>query len=319
MKILFKSSKVLASLLVCFTLGTSNTFANDNQTDTLSPVLANSGLPFRVLIQQAGFQLPVGVHSGVVGQSNGLWVFIAGRTNGLHGFGSDPFPPDQQSTSIYVVNPMTGTTQSRSLKDPSSGLNQQQIDSLSVTSPQGYQLNDTLYMTGGYGIDTGASTYTTKPILTAFNLSGIIRWVQGSDNVNGVQKNIRQLANPIFQITGGRMYLMGSTTNLVFGQNFSGVYTDDSNGIYSEQVRQFRIIDDGKHLGVVVNSIVPKMPDPNFRRRDLNVVPVLQDAGGLALTSSLVAFAGVFTPLTGVWTVPVIIGQTGNPTMANPN
>src|SRR5262249_20251659 len=137
----------------------------DNQTATVSPILPQTGLPFSVVIEQAGFQLPVGLHSGVVGVYKGLWVFIAGRTNGLHGFGQDPFPVVSQNTSIYVVNPATGVVYSRSLSDPSSGLNQAQIDSLSVTSSQGYQVASTLYMTGGYGFDTALSTFNTKPIL----------------------------------------------------------------------------------------------------------------------------------------------------------
>ncbi len=302
-------------------LAVSTAYANttDNQTDDLSPILPGSQLPFQVVIQLAPFQLPVGFHSGVVGVYRGLWVFIAGRTNGLHGFGPDPFPPDKQNRNIYVVNPITGIVFSRSLTDPSSGLSQQQIDSLTVTSPQSYQEGTTVYMTGGYGIDTASGTFSTKPYLTAIELPGIIKWVKReNDRRHSVAKYIRQISNPIFQIAGGSMYKIGYFTQLIFGQNFSGVYTDNSNGIYSQQVRRFRIIDDKRGLSVDIWGSEPANPNPNFRRRDLNILPVIQNVFGRP-TLGLMAYAGVFTPQGGVWTVPVSINEMGYSVMPDPN
>lgn len=315
MKGLFKALTYLLAYLI-FGIGISYA---DNQTTELSTILPESGLPFRVVIEKANFELPVGIHSGVVGIYKGLWIFIAGRINGLHGFGNDPFPPDSQNTSIYVVNPVTGVVVSRSLSDGSSGLTQQQIDTLTVTSPQGYQENNTLYMTGGYGVDTASGTFGTKPVLTAINLPGIVDWVTKPGNINNsVIKNIRQIYNPIFQITGGRMIKLGNLIQLVFGQNFTGVYTGGSGGDYSEQVRQFQIINAGGQLSVNIFPSRPSNPDPNFRRRDLNIVPALLNNNNL-LKFGLIAYAGVFTPSTGVWTVPVVINETGDPVMANPN
>jgi|GEM_PF-3485377 len=108
-------------LLVCLFLKFSASWA-DNQTAQLSPVIPATGLPFTVKIEEAGFQLPVGFHSGVVGEYQGQWVFIGGSTIGLHGFGLDPFPPQAQNRSIYVVNPLSGLVKSRSLTDPGSGV-----------------------------------------------------------------------------------------------------------------------------------------------------------------------------------------------------
>lgn len=310
--------KTLAGLLICFTLGTGIAAAEastNNQTDSLSPVLPASGVPFRVVIEQA-FELPVGFHSGMFAQYKGLWIYIAGRINGLHGF--DPtnnFPPDEQNTSIYVVNPATGQTYSRSIKG--SGLTQQQIDSLSVTSPQGYQEGDTLYMTGGYGIDTETGEFSTKPILTAFYLPGIIAWVMQPEGGQTLSQNILQTRHAIFQISGGEMYKLGTDTQLVFGQNFTGQYTDSSNGVYSKQVRRFRIKKVGGQLAADILNSVPANPDPNYRRRDLNVVPALINNHN-TLQQALIAYAGVFTLSTGVWTVPVVITDKGNPTMADP-
>src|SRR6188472_3359497 len=102
-----KGFKILYCLFI-FMMSTTISFAYDhskifkkkpgrltaNQTDALSPVLPGSQLPFQVTIEKA-FEMPVGFHSGAVGVYKGLWVFIAGRTNGMHGFGpSNNFPPD---------------------------------------------------------------------------------------------------------------------------------------------------------------------------------------------------------------------------------
>lgn len=312
-------SKASAFLFVSLLVGV-NTVANstNNQTDDLSPVLPASGLPFRVQIKEANFQLPSGFHSGVFGQYKGLWVFIAGSTIGLHGFGPDPFPLTAQNRSIFVVNPTTGEVASRSLLDPSSGLNQQQIDSLTTISPQGYQENHTLYMSGGYGLDTATGTWGTKPVFTAINLPGIIQWVTEPSNKNhSVIKNIRQIYNPIFQIAGGKMYKVGDFIQLVFGQNFIGVYTPGSNGIYSEQIRRFKLIESGGQLIVDPYDSKPLNPDPNYRRRDLNIFPTLLNKNN-HLQYGLVAYSGVFTPASGIWTVPVVIDDKGNPTMADP-
>lgn len=300
-----------------FTMGTA--YAGPNQTDALSPINSPSALPFKVQIEKANFELPMGIHSGVAGVYKGQWVFIAGRVNGMHGFGPDPFPPSLQNRSIYVVDLATGKTTSRPLNDPSSGLTQEQIDSLSVTSPEGYQDGMTLYMVGGYVFDTVTATYVTKPTLTAIYLPGIIDWVTQPGNKSlSVAANIRQLNNPVFQITGGELFKLGNTMQLVFGQNFSGVYNPGSNGVYSQQIRQFQIHSAGGQLSISNLTAMPANPDPNYRRRDLNVLPALLTKNNL-LQYGLVAYSGVFTLAGGIWTVPVVIDQNGSPSMADPN
>ncbi len=322
---------ITSFIFVCFACNANTT---SNQTDELSPVLPQIGLPFQVTIEQASFQLPIGLHSGMVGSYKGQWVFIAGRNNGLHGFPPTPppdsppaFPTSGQNINILVVDPKTGQTFSRSLNDPTAGLTAQQIESLSVTSPQGYQSSNTLYMTGGYGYNSSTGSLDTKPILTAIYLPGIVKWVMNPTVGNSVGKNIRQLYNPVFQIAGGEMFPLGNLTQLVFGQNFTGYYYDPgtgpgTTGVYSEQVRQFQIVDANGQLAVNVYPSRPSNPDPNLHRRDLNIVPVILDNN--ANQYGLVAYAGVFYPYTnpvspGVWTVPVLIQETGNPIMADPN
>lgn len=322
---MFSSSlKRISLLLACGWIGAmshANGDSSYNQTDTISPIHSEASLPFRIQIEQADFSLPNGIHSGITGEYHGKWLFLAGRTNGMHGFdpGINNFPPTEQNQVVYVVDPIAKTVVTRSLTDASSGLTQAQIDYLSVTSPQFYQKGRTLYMTGGYGVDTSTGLFSTKPILTAIDVKGLIHWVTNPSADETAAEHIRQIADPIFQVTGGDMFQIGrNPTLLVFGQNFKGYYVDGSNGEYTQEVRRFHIHDDGIHLSVKIFPSVPSEPDPNYRRRDLNVVPIVELKYGRAFPS-LVALSGVFTLDTGIWTVPVEINSRGHAFMADPN
>ncbi len=292
----------------------------DNQTSTLSPILSGYDLPYRVKIEEANFELPNGIHSYSFAQYDGKWLLVGGRTNGMHGFNADDnnFPPQQQNTTLYVVNPASGTVYSRPLNDPTSGLTQTQIDSLSVTSPQNYQNESTLYMTGGYGVVTSTGQFTTKDTLTAIDVPGLMNWVVNAPMGDSAAQHIRQISDPTFQVTGGFMTkIENNPTLLVFGQNFSGFYHDESNGDYTQQVRRFNINDDGTNLSATILAPDPVIPDPAYRRRDLNVCPIISKEQG-QLEQGLVALSGVFTLSTGIWTVPVTIDADGSSFMPNP-
>ena len=121
--------KVLLFLLTIFS-GYSQ-----SQTATVFQPLPEDTLPFRIVIEEAPFSLPVGLQSYVSAFYKDDWLLLGGRTNGLHGFlGQDTFPVSGQNTTVFVINLVKGTIQSRSLLDPSSGLTREQIDQLSVTN-----------------------------------------------------------------------------------------------------------------------------------------------------------------------------------------
>ncbi len=294
--------------------GTSWVIAQ-NQTATLSPILSSNGVPFSIQIEQAGFSLPSGLQSFVVGTSGGKWLLLAGRINGLHGFSNtnNNFPPDTQNTMVFVVDPNLQTIATRSLTNQESGLTQAQIDLLSVTAAQSYQSKNTLYLSGGYGVDTSTSNFTTKAALTAIDVPGLIHWVINPTNGESAAQHLRQVFDPMFQITGGVMTESSPHhALLVFGQEFEGANIT-SDGTYSEQVRRFRIVDHGTNLSFVAQTLEPATPDPNYRRANLNVVPIIERG-----RKGFVAFSGVFTPTDGIWTVPVEISRTGIASMANP-
>lgn len=306
-------------LLLCLVVQFHVFAVSPNQTDTVSPIHNGSKLPFQVSVELADFSLPNGYHSGVTGIYEGKWILLAGRTNGLHGFGpTDNFPPSAQNTVVYVVEPTTGLVYSKDLTDISSGLTQAEIDLLSVTSPQGYQRKNTLYMTGGYGVDTSTGIFTTKPFLTAIDIPGLMEWVMNPAPTIPARAYIRYLENPIFQVTGGHMARgEGNLTLLIFGQNFLGQYNPGSNGDYTNQVRRFYIRDNGKTLSVKIKKSIPELPEPSYRRRDLNIIPIVRDLMGESVPS-FVALSGVFTEAGGIWTVPVVINIDGKTEMEDP-
>ncbi len=290
----------------------SSLLCADNQTEYVSVILPGRELPYSVEVTKAEYELPVGLHSGAIALYDGKWVIIGGRLNGLHGFdpGDDNFPPDQQNTSIFVVDYKNKKTYSRPLD-----VDEALIDTLSVTSSQYYQKGDTLYITGGYGVITATGEFSTKDTLTAVDLPGIIKWVM-FESTHTASHYLRQTQNSALQVTGGDMFQIGDEpTLLIFGQNFAGFYHDESNGDYTCQVRPFKIHDDGKTLSVSIKDPIPENPEPAFRRRDLNVVPIIEGNEKAAL----MAYSGVFTLTSGIWTVPVHISAKGEPTMENPN
>jgi hypothetical protein len=326
-------SKIFLFLTFFFTIISLNCSGQcppcSNQTTNLSIPLPEDSLPYQIAVEQADFSLPAGLQSFAFAVYKGEWLFIAGRTNGLHNVNSDTalpnsFPVKSQNTVVYVVNPKKKKSYSRPLNDPSSNLTQEQIDLLSVTNSFYSQTDDgrTLYLIGGYGIDSATGKMGTKQALTAINVPRLIAWVKKKRCSGSAADCLRFAFDPILQLTGGKM-LKGNKPGsylLAFGQNFSGYYTTSSNGDYSMQIRRIKIIDNGREL--CVKSCKQPAPLPTYRRRDLNVVPVIKKKGNCC-KMSYVALSGVFTPGNldnpGAWTVPIEIKANGSSRMLDPN
>jgi len=266
---------------------------------------------------------------------NGQWVLIAGRTNGLHGFSDDGlanFPPRYQNTDVWVIDPASKETWSRSLNDTSSGLTSNEIDSLSSTNTESYQDGNTLFIVGGYVYSRAINNFTTYNALSAIDLPTLVDWVKGTDEtlhtntilqVAGEESSDSSYDGGFFQVTGGGLEKIGDRYQLVFGQKFEGPYAHGSTTfqVYTSQVRSFNI-DYNFAAGTLSyrdSYVAPAGGDPSrFRRRDLNVFPILSPDGQGGTSQSTVALAGVFYNGVGVWTVPAEIGSDGIPTTENP-
>lgn len=318
MKIFKSCLFLIMGMGLCFTISAAN------QTNELSPIHSDCSLPFRVKLKKADFQLPIGVQSYVHGVDHDKWLLVTGRIDGMHGFNNnnspENFPIRLQSKILFVIDPIAKKTYTRSLEDPESGLTEEQIDLLSVTAAQAYQSGKTLYITGGYGVDSATEEMNTKNALTAIDVPGLIHWVVNPYPGETAAEHIRHIFDDIFKVTGGYMNQIGDhPTLLVMGQKFDGFYFH-SGAVqeYTNQVRRFHIHDDGVNLSFSPDSPLPTIPDPNYRRRDLNVVSVVKK-GKNKLIKEFLVLSGVFTPTTGVWTVPVEITADGVPSMADPS
>lgn len=288
----------------------------DNQTPDFSPVVIGGTLPLSAQIQGPSFAsdaLP-SLQSFSKAQYGGDWLLIGGMTNGRHNLGHDGFNPDYQNQNVIVIDPATGQYWSRSLTDPTSGLTQAQVDTLTVTNAQFDQQGSHLYVAGGYGQGVTTWAYQTYSTLTSIDLPGMINWVKsGQGSAAG---NLRQISDPMFQVTGGDMATTANgQTHLVFGQNYPYSYSPAANGIYTQQVRNFTIVDNAS--GLSVTNVSASTAQDDFRRRDLNVVPIIRMQNGQPV-QALQALSGVFTPSFGVWTVPVTIDANGVPTEPDP-
>ncbi len=325
------SFRLFALALVC-----SAGFAlAQNQTGTFSPVTNWSG-SYTISVQQydmGAASVPT-LQSFAAASYGDLWVVLAGRSNGLHGFtqsGTANFPPAFQNSDVWVIDPTTKQTWSKSLSDVSSGLSASVVNGLSATATQSFRDGNTLFVSGGYVYDSQANNFTTYNTLSALDLGDMVSWVKGETANLGANSVIQTTGETIhtgtysggfFAVTGGDMIKTGNNVQLVFGQDFQGPYTPGSNGVYTSQVRTFTIDydKDAGTLGYVPVNVSPDPGDPEmYRRRDLNVVSALsKNPGGGAPVEGLIAYSGVFYNGEGVWTVPVEIDAEGNPTMADP-
>lgn len=292
-----------------------------NQTATVTPVIVGGDLPYSVELRRydMGSTVTPGLHSFVAGEHDGNWVVLGGLTNGLHGFdlNQSTLPESKQNRNVWVIDPVSRQTWSRTLdpSDAGSGLTEEQVLSITPANGQFEQVGDTLYTVGGYGDDsvTDETSRNTFANLSAFDLPGLVDWAKGG--AGQAADHFRQVSDPLFKVTGGDLYEIDGQMHLVFGQDYQGRYRGSLNGEYTKQVRTFTIQDNGTTLGFT--EVGSSTPEDHFRRRDLNVYPTLTREGDGSLSEGITVLSGVFTESRGAWTVPVEIGADGSPQQAD--
>lgn len=245
--------------------------------------------PFDIILQPIQIPELGGLQSYAFGQHEGKWLIIGGRLDGLHR--RQPWATFDQAghnTQLIVIDP----TNFKKWSAPISSLPVPLQEQLKSTNMQFYQENDYLYLVGGYGYSVTLNDHTTFDNLTAVNVPATIEAII---NKNNFTSYFRQIEDARFQVTGGRLDKIYDIYYLVGGQKFIGRYNpmgpDHGPGFiqeYTDQIRKFRIIDDGhtitvKHLASITDT-------DNLHRRDYNVTPQIMPNGNQGLT----AFSGVF-------------------------
>ena len=226
------------------------------------------------------------LHSGVCVSYNGKWIFIGGRTNGLHGFQPPfAFPTSGRNELIYVVDPQLNQTwQSTATVFPDS------IFEAICSSNMEYFLDDSiLYIVGGYGWKNSSADFVTFPTLTSVNVELLINKIQNNQSITGL---FHQTSDSLLAVTGGHLVKMNAWFYLVFGHRFDGTYAATATGIYiqtyTEQIRKFSF----NHFSTYdqVTFIHAATDTTLYHRRDYNLTPQIFPDGSFGYT----AFSGVF-------------------------
>ena len=227
-----------------------------------------------------------GIQSFASGQYENYILLIGGRTDGLHQrqpFAS--FDPAGNNTSIQVIDPASRERWAVSASSLSPALAEQ----LQSTNMQFYQEGGFLYLTGGYGYSPSAGDHITHNRLTAIAVAPLIEAIiEGQD----ISPYFRQITDDFFAVTGGYLEKAQETYYLIGGQRFTGRYNPHNGPSfvqeYTNQIRKFRIIDDGETLSVADKEAITD--EVNLHRRDYNVLPQIFPDGTYGMT----AFSGVF-------------------------
>lgn len=227
-----------------------------------------------------------GLHSGAVATINNRWIFIGGRTNGLHGFLSPfAFPNDNKNTNIYIVDRNTNEIWSA----PVNNLPLNLYEPLTSSNIPFYQDGNTLYMLGGYGWSEAANNFKTFSTLTKIDL---VCLHDAIINQSSFENCFQQIEDPFLTNCGGSLKKLGNRYFLVFGHRFDGIYSvqNPENSIftqeYSNSVKSFEI--DTTTFGI--NNYGQFKDSINFHRRDFNLVQQVFPNRSEGLTG----FSGVF-------------------------
>ncbi len=265
--------------------------------------------PFTVSLTNPKELATDSVQSYVLGEWNGYWLIVGGRINGFHGTGGPDrtFPVRYSNEQFIVYN--QGTSQRWAAPLPTAYKAQ-----LSSTNMPYYQDGNTLWMAGGYGCadqSNAPACYQTYPNLTAINTSGLIQAIVGGQTT-GLDSFVTTLEDTRFQVTGGMINKIGNNFYLVMGQNYDTIYINGVTGKYTQEIRRYNatLADN-----VISISNYTAIEDPQFHRRDLNVLEAVRANGQIGIN----VFAGVFQPNADLglpWPNPVLIDQdpTGNTT-----
>lgn len=245
--------------------------------------------PFNIILEPVNIAGLGGLQSFAFGQHEGKWLIVGGRLDGLHR--RQPFASFDiagHNTQLIVVDPINLKTWTASIVTLPIPIQEQ----LKSTNMEFYQEGNILYVVGGYGYSAREGDHTTFGSLTAINVPAIMDAII---NKTELSKNMRQINDPLFQVTGGRLSKIYDTYYLVGGQKFIGRYNPmgPTHGPgflqeYTNQIRKFKLYDDGVNLTI---QHLPGFTDvKNLHRRDYNVVPQILTNGQEGLT----AFSGVF-------------------------
>lgn len=253
---------------------------------------AQSPEAFNIEIEATTITNTPGIHSYSWGKtSDGKWVIIGGRIDGLHQ--RQPFAAFLEADNnkfVFVIDPINEESWSADLSVLSAGL----FEQLQSTNQEFYQRDTTLYIIGGYGYSATAADHITFPNLTAVNINELADAVI---NAQPITSYFRQISDTRLKVTGGQVGYIDSLFYLAGGQLFDGRYNpmgpDMGPGFiqeYTNEIRTFKIDDDGTTMTIYDYNAMTDIT--NLHRRDYNMSKQIFPNGDMGFTM----FSGVFDP-----------------------
>ncbi len=256
--------------------------------------IINTGIArdnFRYELQMTPVSIPnlPGLHSYAFAQHDNKWLIIGGRKDGLHArqpFNS--FPAASNNTDIYVIDVSNQVFWSVSINSLPAGIAEQ----LQSTNKNFHQVEDTLYIIGGYAFSATANNHLTFPSLTTVQVSLLMNAVISNSTITPYFK---QISDNNFAVTGGQLGFIGNTFYLIGGHRFDGRYNPHGpthgpgfSQSYTNQIRKFTINNSGTQLSY---SNYQTITDAiHLHRRDYNLLPQIFPDGTFGYTIS----SGVF-------------------------
>jgi len=259
--------------------------------------------PFSVEVEQVSISGAPAIHSFAFAQSGGKWLFIGGRINGLHGFTTiTSFPKEFSNKTIYVVDPSSGQTWSRSIF---ADLPFWVADQLRSTNMQYTQVGNKLYFAGGYGYDSTANALISFPLLKVIDVSETINAIISG---NSIAQFVRELNDTRLQVTGGELMNLGEYFYLLGGHKFMGPYRRNiNNQTYTDRIKKFRINDDGTNVSI--SDYSEEIDTVEYHRRDMTVVPAIKPDGA---SQYIILYGGVFKKNIDLpYLNPIYVEQSG--------
>lgn len=242
---------------------------------------------FSIAIEEMSISNMPGVQSFMAGTStDGKWLIVGGRTDGLHDHRPPfSFPASQANNAIWVVDPVTKQVWSTPITGLSTGLK----NALSANNAQFSQMGDVLYLIGGYGVDFADNQHKTFNTVTAIQVTPLVNAVINNQAVGGF---FDQITDNRLRVTGGYLAHFNNTFHLVCGQIFDGRYNPHNGAsftqTYTESIKRFNL--DATSGTLQVTNYTETMDSLNLHRRDYNLALQIFPNGDTGVT----VFSGVF-------------------------
>lgn len=218
--------------------------------------------------------------------SDGKWLLMCGRTDGLHDHRPPfSFPGSLANDDIWVVDPVTKQVWSAPINTLNTGLK----NALTATNVQFQQQGDVLFLVGGYGVDFADNQHKTYSYVTSVDVTPLANAIIGNQ---AIAPHFKQITDSRMKVTGGYMAYFNNQFYLACGQEFDGRY-NPMNGpsftqSYTEALKTFKLSTGGGTLSIT--DYADTIDAANLHRRDYNMVEQIFPNGDTGVT----VFSGVF-------------------------